>query len=172
MLEATNKKLREAGFFLEKLAAQERDILRAEPEARDFYLSAFLASARSVGDVICAEQGDHYRQWFAQRKQTLVADEEKILKVTNAQRIATIHIRGPAIKNRSKTVPLYELQAEMQRKGGDLQYSHLPGTPAPTTERTWLAFADYPTENTVDVCGRYMNLMIRLLSEYESTIAA
>lgn len=67
-MDATRKKLREADFFFRKLAEDERHIFRAEPEACHFYLSAFLCAARSVGDIIKAEEGDRYREWFAQRK--------------------------------------------------------------------------------------------------------
>jgi hypothetical protein len=63
-MDATWKKLREAEFFFHRLAAEERQIDRTEPEARDFYLSAFLSAARSIGDFIKVEEGDRYGQWF------------------------------------------------------------------------------------------------------------
>lgn len=168
MLEATHKKLSEAKFFLEKFAAEERDILRQNSEAGEYYLSAFLAAARSAGDIVAAEAGDEYRRWWLRRKETLTDDERNLLRVTNQQRVATIHIRGVDVNHQSRTVPLHKLQAELRRKGGDLQYSHLPGTPAPTTSETWLAFAEYPNDTAVDICNRYLSLLSRLLQEYES----
>jgi hypothetical protein len=44
MIEAAQRKLREAEFFLRRLHGKEPD----EPEAFQFHLSAFLAATRSV----------------------------------------------------------------------------------------------------------------------------
>lgn len=71
MLDDTRTKLREAEFFLRQLANVHSAILRIEPEASAFYLSAFLTAGRSVGDYIEAEGGDDYRAWWVERAKRL-----------------------------------------------------------------------------------------------------
>jgi hypothetical protein len=131
--DATRKKLREATFFCSKFADEERQIFRPEREARDFYLSAFLAAARSAGDFIESEAGDHYGAWYATRKQALSQEERELLRFTADQRVQTVHVRGVQAENQTTEVPLYELQGELRAKGGDLQYWKGPGRPQPTT---------------------------------------
>ena len=48
---ATQKKLREARLY-DLLASEEQQLMRQNGEASDFYLSAFLAAARSVSWVL------------------------------------------------------------------------------------------------------------------------
>ena len=48
MIEATQKKLREARFFVRLLNQVSQEAVRNEPEAFEFYLSAFLLAARST----------------------------------------------------------------------------------------------------------------------------
>ncbi|GAF68271.1 unnamed protein product, partial [marine sediment metagenome] len=47
MINATQKKLREARFFLQHLNMEGRKVGCNEPEAFEFFLSAFLSAARS-----------------------------------------------------------------------------------------------------------------------------
>jgi len=55
--EATRRKLREAGFFLEKLTTADRDVLEAHhPEEVDYYLSAFLSAACAVPSALRKER--------------------------------------------------------------------------------------------------------------------
>ncbi len=48
MIEAAQKKLREAWFFLSHLETENRRAVRNEPEAFDHFMSAFVSAARSV----------------------------------------------------------------------------------------------------------------------------
>jgi hypothetical protein len=61
----TERKLREAAFFLPLMTAEERKAARPEPEAFGFYLSAFLSAGRSVTFVLQKEAGGElvYRPW-------------------------------------------------------------------------------------------------------------
>lgn len=176
MIEGTKKKLREAGFFLQRLVEEERHIYRPEPEARDHYLSAFLSAARSVGDFIGAEEGERYREWFAQRKLNLSEEERDLLKFTNDQRIQSVHIRGPSVQTNFVHVPLHELQKELQERGGSLevQAGGVPGSPLPLPQvgKSTLSFSELPGSNVPDLCARYLELLARLLSEYEQSVVA
>ncbi len=60
---ATLKKLREARFFMLKLQNHGCDSEPQSAEEIEFYLSAFLAAARSVTNVLAAEQPQPYLQW-------------------------------------------------------------------------------------------------------------
>lgn len=169
-MEATEKKLREAAFFLWKLVEEERRILRPEPEALDFYLSAFLSAARSVGDIIGVEEGDRYRNWFAQRKLTLPADERVLLKFTNDQRVLTVHVRGPDVQRDTTQIPIHELQRELEAGGGSLENraGGVPGSPLPSpqAEKSVLSFSGRPSANASELCQQYLELLGRLVREY------
>jgi len=171
MIEATKKKHREAGFFLQRLVEQEHRLYRPEPEARDYYLSAFLSAARSVGDFIVAEEKERYSNWFAQRKLSLTNEEQELLKITKNQRNQSVHDRGAKVQSNVTLVPMHELQREMQEKGGSLEIhpGGVPGDPLPMpqVEKTILSFSERPDSNVSDVCRRYFELLTRLLSEYE-----
>jgi hypothetical protein len=62
----TDRKLREAAFFLRLLTIEEGSPVRNDPEAFGFYLSAFLSAGRSVTWVLQSEAGggDDYRSWY------------------------------------------------------------------------------------------------------------
>ncbi len=171
MLEATRKKLREATFFLGQFAEQERRVFRPEPEARDFYLSGFLSAARSVADVIEAEEGDRYRAWFALRKTTLTSEEQELLKFTNRQRVQSVHVRGPEVQVDSINVPIIELQRELEAGGGSLQIfpGGVPGAPEPmpTVQRTTLVFQDSSVASVCELSQRYLEFITSIINEYE-----
>jgi hypothetical protein len=60
MIDATQRKLREAQFFLRKLHEESRRLARNDPEESAFYLSAFLSAARSVTFALQAEEKEKY----------------------------------------------------------------------------------------------------------------
>ena len=173
VLELTRKKLREAGFFLRLLKEQESRIFRPEPEARDFYLSAFLSAARSVGDVVKVEEGERYRAWFEKRRKTLTAEEQEILTFTNRQRVESVHVRGPKVETHVTDVPVTELQRELHVAGGSLFINPggVPGEPAPmpTTQRTTMVFSQYPNTNVGELCQRYLDFLVSTINEYEGS---
>lgn len=174
MLELTRKKFREAGYFLALLKQQDNRIFRPEPEARDFYLSAFLSAARSVGDVVQVEESDRYRVWFEKRRETLTAEEQEILKFTKRQRVESVHVRGPDVETQVTTVPITELQQEIHAAGGSLFFNAggVPGNPAPTptTQRTTMVFSQYPSEKASELSQRYLDLMMSIINEYERSL--
>jgi hypothetical protein len=171
VLELTRKKLREAGFFLRFLKEQESRIFRPEPEARDFYLSAFLSAARSVGDVVGVEEGECYRAWFDERRKTLTVEEQELLKFTNQQRVKSVHVRGAEVEDHVTDVPITELQRELHAAGGSLFINPggVPGAPAPmsTTQKTRMVFSQHPNTNVGELGQRYLEFMASILNEYE-----
>jgi hypothetical protein len=64
MIVATERKLREARFFLGRLIDESKSAVRNEPEAFGFYLSAFLSAGRGVTFALQHEDKDMYDTWF------------------------------------------------------------------------------------------------------------
>lgn len=62
MIAATQKKLREARFFLGFLRRRDR-VTPPEREEFEFYLSAFLSAARSVTFALENEEAAKYKEW-------------------------------------------------------------------------------------------------------------
>ena len=152
MLETTRNKLSEAGFFLRKLAQQEQRIFKTEPEAVGYFLSAFLSAARSVTDFIIAEEGDRYKQWWAQRKNSLTPDERKLLKFTNEQRVESVHVKGAQIEAQTTYISAHELQVELYRDGGTFEmWSGIPGTLLPQVARSTIHFMGYDTSSVAEI---------------------
>lgn len=57
MLSRTQKKLREAEFFLGHLIRENSSVENRQPEAADFHLSSFFTAARSNVDLANREAG-------------------------------------------------------------------------------------------------------------------
>ena len=79
------KKLREATFFLDHMRAIWPTAMLAD-ESFDFFLSAFLAAARSVTLVLQAEQKVAYDAWFPGWGDALPSDEKGLLKFLKNER--------------------------------------------------------------------------------------
>ena len=171
-MEATKKKMREAHFYLLKLEQEQAAIWRPEPEASDFYLSAFLSAARSVGDTIVAEEGEPYLEWYRVRRPNLTPEEDQLLRFTATQRVQTVHVRGADVLQNIKQVPLHELQRELEAKGGRIDVWGPPGTPQPQVPKYTLEFAAHPGIQATRICRQYLQLMERLLAEYEGRVVA
>jgi len=175
VIEATRKKLREAQFFYLQLAEVESRIFRNWPESPDYYLSALLSAARSVADVIEAEEGDRYRQWFANRKLAFSDAENDLLKFSREQRVQTVHVRGANVHTATRNVPLHELQRELSDRGGviEVHAGGVPGAPfpLPEAERRNLAFTQRPDESVLELLRRYLDLLTRLVDEYEQHVS-
>ena len=62
LVENVEKKLREAGFFLDKMSEQEHGAF-GRKEQFEFYLSAFLSAGRTVDYRLRHEQGATYGKW-------------------------------------------------------------------------------------------------------------
>src|SRR5258706_6051871 len=97
MIEATQKKLREATFFLSHLDREGTQAMLSPAEAFEFYLSAFLSAARSVTFVLEAEEPEKYRAWSRTWRATLTESDRQLLgEFTTA--------RNRAVKRETPTV--------------------------------------------------------------------
>jgi len=79
--EATLKKLREAGFFLRLLADLSNDgVVTREPEAAEFYASAFLSAARAVPWALHKERTAEWNAWIDGWRSRLSDSDREIWK--------------------------------------------------------------------------------------------
>src|SRR5262245_24390515 len=90
---ATHRKLDEAWFFLtEHLKTWERPDLQSKPGVLEFYLSAFLSAAHSVTFALKKEAKDQYNSWWNPWREGLPAEDKKLLKFMNDQRVSEVHL--------------------------------------------------------------------------------
>ena len=93
-IEATQKKLREARFFLRQIEVENRRAVRNEPEAFDFYFSAFVSAARSVTLTLQSEEKAKYDQWFSGWLSARSEEDRQLLNLMKSQRGMTSRSRG------------------------------------------------------------------------------
>jgi len=107
MIEATQRKLREAQFFYGRLV-DSKDLMgpdRNEPDAFSFYLSAFMSAARSVPWVLQCEEKEKYEAWKPKWEEQLspfannlvaaggaVADSAFLLPLSRADRVVSFRL--------------------------------------------------------------------------------
>lgn len=92
MIEAAQRKLREARFFFQHLAG-ERHRHDAVPEGFRFYFSAFIGAARSVTWAMKSEEPERYAAWEPLWKtlwKTQLSPEDQKLETLICARHATI----------------------------------------------------------------------------------
>lgn len=164
----TQKKLRGARFFLARMVEQERS-LRLDKEDFDFYLSAFLSTARSVSWVLHAEQGDVYVNWHMQWEQTLTDGDRALLKFMNEQRIAEVKQRGAEVKPEVESVPVTKVEWNDQRHPAyGISWWGPPGTPPPEVGQMVHYFEiDGTRERATETCKRYLELLEKLIRDFE-----
>lgn len=117
MIEAAQRKLREARFFYRHL---ERERYRADhdrdPEGFRFYFSAFIGAARSVTWIMQKEEPERYAAWEPIWKALLSSEDQKLEKLTNELRLDEVKRRGADVSATFEEMTAGELVKEM---GGD-----------------------------------------------------
>lgn len=103
---ATQRKLREAQFFISKLEKHECALDGGSREEAEFYFSAFLSAARSVTFVLEAEQQASYKEWSPIWRATR-SDRERLLlsRFTDARNRALKRETPPVATDRSAFPP-------------------------------------------------------------------
>jgi len=172
MLERTHKKLREAGYFLRLMSANSGKWFRQEPEAVDFYISAFVSAARSVTFVLRKECPTEYERWapgwFARLAQQDAA-AATLADFFIDQRNKGQKEGGGDLEVIETEVSLAQFLHETAMEGGHTYISTgVPGTPPPTFTKHERRFAGWAEESVPDVCRRYLDLMERLVRESEA----
>ena len=105
MIEATQKKLREASFFLGRLEQALSDSEISSAETVDFYLSAFLSAARSVTFVLEAEAGSKYIEWSPAWRESRSESERRLLAKFTEARNRAVKRESPKTSQKHDELP-------------------------------------------------------------------
>jgi hypothetical protein len=187
---STKRKLEEAEFFLGQLAPN-----YMKERKFDFFLSAFVSSARAISWVMKSEYGKvpGWKAWRDSRKPT--PEEENLLKGTNALRIrltkqealkttARIQLRGVKLSKADyervnlilRSAPRTGVPLQL---GGSRGKCHLEIEVAgekvvlPATEVYFdRRLKEFPDVNILDLCQRYCESLALLVRECEERFDA
>ena len=107
MIPATQKKLREAQYFLAQLAAQERiPVSQCEPEVAEFYFNAYVSAARSVTWMLQKEAKEKYDEWFPSWLASRADNERLTLSRFDKERIEIVHRKGADLNTENVLIPV------------------------------------------------------------------
>jgi hypothetical protein len=111
MIEATQRKLREAKFFYSCLVRERERPSINEPEAFRYYFSAFINAARSIPWVLSNEQREKYVVWRDRWEATLSDEDRKFLKFTNELRVDEVKRGGAEVIVELEEIAIHEMLA-------------------------------------------------------------
>lgn len=168
MIEATERKLREAQFFLVHIAAESRRAVRNEPDAFGFYLSALLSAARSVTFALQYEEKDKYDAWFPTWLGNRSAEDQELLKFLKTQRNYDQKRGGPEVAVVWEYIPVTQLRTESRTHPAyGFHWFGPPGTPPPTVGIPVHSFESASGEREVmATCQRYVGLLAELVRDF------
>jgi hypothetical protein len=170
MIENTQRKLREARFFLDYLVSESKRAVRNEPEAFTFFLSAFLGAARSVSFVLQKEEKQKYDAWFPSWKAALTSDETRLFKFMANQRTAEVKLTGAEKTSDLEQVLIRELPQENRSHpayGYGVHDLSAPWTDPATVGIVVHYFTiDDSPQKVVDICALYLQLLERLVQDF------
>jgi hypothetical protein len=158
-----HKKLREARFFLRKMA-ERAQIAFGEHEESDFYLSAFLSACQSVDYRLRREQGATYKTFRESWDNALLPDEQRLMKFMVDDRNFEVHESGSSRAEIESRIPVY---GSYQDKSGKVTVSAPPGTPpAEIIKPTYSFTIDGQQVPVLEACRKYIELLDRLVADY------
>jgi hypothetical protein len=168
VIEATQKKLHEANFFLRLLNEASKEVIRSEPEAFECYLSAFLSAARSVTFALQCEEKDKYEEWspiwFGNRSE----DDQKLLRFLVKQR-NSVQKRGLAdISMDWEYIPVTEKGVD--NRGYRTYEVHWVGPPGMLPPEIGLPVYSFDLsgdqQKVTSACNRYMEVLNDLVRDF------
>lgn len=164
-MDRIEKKVREARFFLRKMAERER-LAFGEHEEFDYFLSAFLSAGRSVDYRLRHEQGAAYNEFRATWDSLLTPDERSLVRALIDDRNFEIHESGSQRVQRSTSIHVF---GEYSDASGRVQITAPPGTPPAKIRRPAYFFTvDGRQLPAVAACERYLGLLERMVKEYQT----
>ncbi|RXZ45438.1 hypothetical protein [Crenobacter cavernae] len=168
MIEATKNKLHETKFFLHLLVKESEKLIRNEPEAFRYYLSAFLSAARSVTFALQSEEKEKYDKLFSAWMDNRTEEERQLFKLFKNQRNAEQKQGGATVSEALEYIPYVEIRSESL---GDPTYSFQwlgpHGTPHPTVGRPihHFEFCGSLVEVTT-LSKQYVDLLEQLVQDF------
>jgi hypothetical protein len=180
MANQTSQKLEEALFFLKQLRAN-----RGKHKKFDFFLSAFIGSARSVSWIMNKDYTHvaGWKAWYEAKENTRTEQERKLLEGTNRMRISAVkHGSLQATSSyilklqkvdlkRFKSKPTGRISmkvsgttknclVEIITEGGE--HISFPSTKVMHLRRE---VAEFPAEDVIGVCQKYYEYLSTLVEE-------
>jgi hypothetical protein len=165
VIPATQRKLREAQFFYEKLVRESRKTIRSEEFG--YYYSAFLSAARAVPWVLQNEEKARYLAWNPTWEEKLTSEESKLLELTNELRLDEVKRAGAKSIVELEEVPFDVLSARPRGHFPYMQSSTLPGATPPKIGR-WVHYVDQEggKEEVTAMCKRYLEYLEKFVQEF------
>jgi hypothetical protein len=166
--EATRKKLREADFFLRRLASVDKGtVINADPEAPDFYLNAFLAAARGAQETLRKERNDEFKAWIRGWVNSRTNEQRASFKFLTDQRNMVLHEGGPELTYTVMPVSAFDFMREVSQHGGYVSMSHMPGIPPQTFSKLEKSFTAVPGQTLAAACQPLFDVMKDLVEDFE-----
>jgi len=163
--EATRKKLREATFFHRHLGTVAKAMVNnTEPEAADFYLSAFLSAVRAVPWALKMERTDEWNAWNHAWFTAMKASDAALWDFLVDQRNKVHKQGGPELTYTVMPVSLMEFMLEDKNTHIG---TGMPGTPQPIFSKIEKAFTAVPGKSLATASLPLLDLITRLVDDFE-----
>lgn len=166
MIEATQKKLREAAYFLRSLNEESQKTVRNEPEAFEFYLNAFLSAARSVTFVLQWEEKEKYDEWFETWSASRSEEDQALLSFMKDQRNYAEKRAGSEVNMIWEYVPITKVRTDNHgHPAYGFHWFGPPGTPEPRIGLP-VHFFTGDQRRVTSACERYMVILNELVRDF------
>jgi hypothetical protein len=170
-LDYIEKKLREARFFLNKMAEHE-GMAVGDNEPFDFYLSAFLNAGMSVRNAFYVRLDRNpnavLKAWQQRWESSLSPAEKSIYEFMRKDRIAEVHKAGSSrtikAENRELKAGTHTFASGTMEVFGPPDVSPLAVIRTPAYTFT----ISGTNRKAVDVCGEYLTLLDQMIAKFKS----
>jgi hypothetical protein len=173
MIPATQKKLREAKFFLDLLKQEGRvPIWQAAEEPAEFYFNAFVSAARSVTYALQAEEKDRYDAWYPEWLSSRPEADRVALKRFNDERVKIVHRTGAELSSRNTLTAYHEVFPLTAPHSHSHSYFALTGKPPPAsnakvgTLQLICRFSDDTESTACDAAHEYVAVLDALVADF------
>lgn len=168
MVEATQKKLREAKFFYRLLHEASLEAVRYEPETFEYYLNAFLSAARSVTFALQCEEKDKYDAWFPTWFGYRSEQERQLLNFLKEQRNYAEKRGGAEVNVVWEYIPVTEVRTD--NRGHPAYGFHWLGPPGTPPPRVGIPIHSFELsgdqQKVTSACKRYVDILDGLVRDF------
>ncbi len=163
----TEKKLREAQFFLEKLRDQESRAF-GDREPFDFYLSAFLGAARSVDYHLRQEQWAIYPRWREAWDSRLQDSERGLIKFLVEDRNVEVREIGSTRSETTTAIPIDDSHTDPSSN----VFAACPPSHLVTGGPYYWIRIDGSAREATEACTQYLELLKQMVEAFKSVHGA
>jgi len=157
-----DRKLREAAFFLGKLAERSR-LAFGEREEFDFYLSAFLSAARSLDYRLRHEEDPTYSTFRAEWNTGLSTDKQALVKFMVDDRNLEVHESG---SSRVQAEERIAIGSSYRDASGTVTVAAPVGVPTELVKPTFAFLMNGKPVPVVESCASYLEILKQLVADY------